>query len=150
MDDEPSPEQLVEVRAHLDAVAAELRTLLGDEAGLAGTVVLDQAAMGRVSRVDALQAQQMAKAAHRRAGMRLKRVVAAISRFDAAFDPAMACCDSMTLLGPSHCPGTSDSRLSGRWVCVFSEFDRAMACCAAFAAPDNLLGPEISDIRFVS
>ena len=83
MDDEPSPEQLDGVRAHLDAVAAELRTLLGDEAGLAGTVVLDQAAMGRVSRVDALQAQQMAKAAHRRAAMRLDRVEAAISRFDA-------------------------------------------------------------------
>jgi len=56
--------------------------LLTDEAGLAGTVTLDQAAMGRVSRADALQAQQMAKAAHRRAEARLARVLAAMDRFD--------------------------------------------------------------------
>lgn len=81
-DDELTEEQLAEVRGRLDTVRAELRTLLADEAGLAGTVTLDQAAMGRVSRVDALQAQQMAKAAHRRAEARLKRVGAAIARFD--------------------------------------------------------------------
>jgi DnaK suppressor protein len=82
MEDDLSPDQLAAVRARLDAVAAELRTLLSDEAGLAGTVTLDQAAMGRVSRVDALQAQQMAKAAHRRAAARLDRVEAAMARFD--------------------------------------------------------------------
>ena len=82
MDDEPRPQQLQEIRARLDAVAEELRTLLTDEAGLAGTVTLDQSAMGRVSRADALQAQQVAKAAHRRAEARLERVLAAMDRFD--------------------------------------------------------------------
>ena len=82
MDDEPTLQQLHQIRARLDEVAAELRVLLSDEAGLAGTVTLDQAAMGRVSRADALQAQQMAKAAHRRAESRLGRVLAAMERFD--------------------------------------------------------------------
>ena len=82
MDDELTPEALAGVRARLDRVAAELRTVLRDDAGLAGTVTLDQAAMGRVSRIDALQSQQMAKAAHRRARSRLERVEAAMSRFD--------------------------------------------------------------------
>ncbi len=82
--DDLTPDQLASVRARLDAVRAELTTLLADEAGLAGTVTLDPSAMGRVSRVDALQAQQMAKAAHRRAEARLERVEAALARFDDA------------------------------------------------------------------
>lgn len=82
MDDELTPQQLSGVRARLDAVAGELRTVLRDDAGLAHTVTLDQSAMGRVSRIDALQSQEMAKAAHRRARSRLERVEAAMSRFD--------------------------------------------------------------------
>lgn len=106
MSDEPSPPQLAEVRARLAGVAEALRTVLRDDAGLAGTVALDQAAMGRVSRVDALQAQEMAKAAHRRARARLARVVAAIARFDD--DPE----------GYPWCPGCGEGIGLGRLMAV--------------------------------
>lgn len=72
--------QLRELEAALRQLGAELRTLVADEAGLAGTVTLDQAAMGRVSRNDALQQQEMAKAARRRAELRLERIGAALER----------------------------------------------------------------------
>ena len=74
--------QRTEIRARLAAVAEELRSLVRDEDGLTDTVVLDQSRMGRVSRVDALQQQQMAAAGRRRAEARLERVMAAIQRFD--------------------------------------------------------------------
>jgi len=88
----PAPrEELTEaqraiIRARLDTVAEELRALVRDEDGLTDTVVLDQSRMGRVSRVDALQQQQMAAAGRRRAAARLERVEAAIERFDEAPD----------------------------------------------------------------
>ncbi|MEC8422285.1 MAG: TraR/DksA C4-type zinc finger protein [Myxococcota bacterium] len=82
MPEELVPEELAEVRRRLQEAAAELRGVLKDDAGLAATVTLDQAAMGRVSRIDALQAQQVARAALRRATARLERVTAAIERFD--------------------------------------------------------------------
>ena len=49
---------------------------------LADTVVLDQGAVGRISRVDALQAQAMAKAGLERMKQRLVRVESALERFD--------------------------------------------------------------------
>ena len=78
--------QRADIRARLDAVVADLEALVRDEDGLADTVVLDQSRMGRVSRVDALQHQQMAAAGRRRAEARLERVHAAIERFDDAPD----------------------------------------------------------------
>lgn len=72
--------QLDELSAALRQLRSELRTVVADEAGLAGTVTLDQAAMGRVSRNDALQQQEMAKAGRRRAELRLERIKAALDR----------------------------------------------------------------------
>ncbi len=60
----------------------QLERVLADEAGLGDTVQLDQGAVGRISRVDALQAQAMAQATQRRALLRLERVRAALERFD--------------------------------------------------------------------
>ncbi|MCB9679732.1 MAG: TraR/DksA C4-type zinc finger protein [Alphaproteobacteria bacterium] len=48
----------------------------------AGTVELDQAAVGRISRVDALQQQQMADAQKRRNELRLKQVAVALQGFE--------------------------------------------------------------------
>ncbi len=72
--------QLQELVSDLHALQAQLRTVVADEAGLAGTVTLDQAAMGRVSRNDALQQQEMAKATRRRAELRLERIAGAFER----------------------------------------------------------------------
>lgn len=79
---EPTAAQRAALRAQLVDLQAELQALLADEAGLGGTVHLDQSAMGRVSRVDALQQQEMAKAALRRHELRLGRVTAALERYD--------------------------------------------------------------------
>jgi DnaK suppressor protein len=82
MDDELTLEQQTALRAKLTTVLGELRTIFADETGLTDTVTLDQSAMGRVSRVDALQQQQMAQATQRRTKARIERVAAALERFD--------------------------------------------------------------------
>ncbi|THB72979.1 MAG: TraR/DksA family transcriptional regulator [Gammaproteobacteria bacterium] len=46
------------------------------------TVELDQAMMGRLSRMDAMQGQEMAKASKQRAELELKKIDAALTRID--------------------------------------------------------------------
>jgi len=74
--------QRAELRTDLEALRAQLTASLTDSSDSADTVELDQSRMGRVSRNDALQQQQMAKAGIRRVEMRLQRVEAAIARYD--------------------------------------------------------------------
>ncbi len=69
----------------LHALQGELARLVADEAGLADTVVLDQSAVGRISRIDAIQQQATAKATLRRHRQRMERVEAALERM--AQDP---------------------------------------------------------------
>ena len=52
----------------------------GDEA--AETVELDQTKVGRLSRMDALQSQAMAKATNQRRDLELRRITAALRRLD--------------------------------------------------------------------
>jgi DnaK suppressor protein len=82
MDHSLTPPQRVELHQALLALEARMLRQLADEAGLTDTVQLDQAAVGRISRVDALQAQAMAQAGQRRARLRLERVRAALERLD--------------------------------------------------------------------
>jgi len=81
MDEGLTQAQCDELRRALLELEAQLVALLTDEAGLGDTVVLDQGAVGRISRVDALQAQAMAKATQLRMKLRLERVRAAIERY---------------------------------------------------------------------
>ncbi|MCB9680838.1 MAG: TraR/DksA C4-type zinc finger protein [Alphaproteobacteria bacterium] len=62
----------------LRALEQTLQAHVQDD-GRASVVDLDQAAVGRVSRVDALQAQQMAQAEQRRAETRLLQVRRALA-----------------------------------------------------------------------
>jgi len=78
--------QRAELREDLTALHKQLTAYLTDGSDSADTVELDQSRMGRVSRNDALQQQQMAKAGIRRAELRLSRIEAAMSRYDD--DPA--------------------------------------------------------------
>jgi DnaK suppressor protein len=74
--------QLAAFRAQLEAMLADLER--EDAAGAEGrrTVELDQQSVGRLSRMDALQQQAMAKAqAGRRAVMR-RRIAATLRRMD--------------------------------------------------------------------
>ena len=74
----------------------ELRQrLLAEDAGAAGaraTVELDQASVGRLSRMDAMQQQQMALAEQRRRQQTLKRIEAALRRVeDGSYGECAAC-----------------------------------------------------------
>ena len=68
-------QRLLELRAELSALAAT-----GDEA--AQTVELDQTKVGRLSRMDALQAQAMSKATNQRRAETLRGIEAALKRID--------------------------------------------------------------------
>ncbi len=56
------------------ALRGQLEMLIRDETGATATVELDQSTQGRLSRMDAIQAQKMAQAQRRRAVQRLERV----------------------------------------------------------------------------
>ena len=68
-----SRERLLQLKAELEAVAEA-----GDES--AAIVELDQSKVGRLSRMDAMQAQAMAKASAERREQMLRRIDAALVR----------------------------------------------------------------------
>lgn len=68
-------EKLLKLRAELESVAAT-----GDAS--AAVVELDQSKVGRLSRMDAMHAQAIAKAASRRRETMLLRITAALERID--------------------------------------------------------------------
>jgi DnaK suppressor protein len=68
-------EELLKLRAELQAIAES-----GDES--AAIVELDQTKVGRLSRMDAMQAQAMAKASIERREQMLRRIDAALVRID--------------------------------------------------------------------
>jgi len=67
--------KLLELREEL-----ETATVASDESSQ--VVELDQARVGRLSRMDAMQAQQMAQASGRRREMMLRKITAALARID--------------------------------------------------------------------
>ena len=67
--------KLLKLRAELQAIAEA-----GDES--AAIVELDQSKVGRLSRMDAMQAQAMAQAAGQRREQMLRRIEAALERLD--------------------------------------------------------------------
>ncbi len=68
-------EKLLKLRAELQAIAES-----GDES--AAIVELDQSKVGRLSRMDAMQAQAMAKASSQRREQMLRQIEAALKRID--------------------------------------------------------------------
>lgn len=74
--------QLDTFRAALIALKEELEQLNRDSAEASGTVVLDQSKVGRLSRMDALQAQQMAQETARRRQVQLQRIDSALQRVE--------------------------------------------------------------------
>jgi DnaK suppressor protein len=69
-------EKLLRRREELQGLAAT-----GDEAAAVGE--LDQSKVGRLSRMDAMQAQAMAQATANRRALELRRIQAALERIDA-------------------------------------------------------------------
>ena len=68
-------EKLLKLRAELQELAA-----MGDES--AAIVELDQTKVGRLSRMDAMQAQAMAQASEQRREQTLRQIDAALKRID--------------------------------------------------------------------
>jgi DnaK suppressor protein len=75
--------QLDASRQALVTLKDEIETLNADSKEASGTVTLDQSAVGRLSRMDALQAQQMAKETERRRLTQLQKIDSALQRLDA-------------------------------------------------------------------
>lgn len=73
---------IVEFRTTLLSKRSSLEEISESASEAAATVTLDQARMGRVSRMDALQQQAMAQEAERRRRLELQRIVVALKRID--------------------------------------------------------------------
>lgn len=69
-------------RAKLLELRSELQGLAASSAGSAQVVELDQAKVGRLSRMDAMQAQAMAQASGQRRELILKQIALALARID--------------------------------------------------------------------
>ena len=82
MTEELSDAQRDELRADLLSLRDSLSSSLGTHEANAQPVELDQAAVGRLSRIDAIQQQQMADAQRRRNELRLKQLAVALRGFD--------------------------------------------------------------------
>ena len=69
-------------RARLEAMAAELAAAEAGTEADRRPVELDQQSVGRLARMDAMQVQAMASAQSRRRAAELKRIRAALARFE--------------------------------------------------------------------
>ena len=77
-----SEEQAETLRGRLVELVTDIEGSLRASAGAADPVVLDQSSVGRLSRMDAMQQQAMAKATRQKAQLRLSQCKAALSAFD--------------------------------------------------------------------
>jgi DnaK suppressor protein len=80
--EELSADQVEELHADLVALQRSLSVALGAGAESSKPVALDQSSVGRLSRMDAMQVQQMAKASQRSNQLRLQRVAQALRLVD--------------------------------------------------------------------
>ncbi len=74
--------KIAELGDKLRTLQAELRDLLEDSESAAGTVQLDQSKVGRLSRMDALQQQAMARAGLEQHKLRLMQVNQALAALE--------------------------------------------------------------------
>lgn len=72
----------VDRRAQLVAAREALRALDATSSAAAQPVELDQTRVGRLSRMDAMQAQEMSLATRRRAELQLTRIESALQRIE--------------------------------------------------------------------
>jgi len=82
-DSEFDPSEADAVRALLQARLKEIAGLVETTREARATVDLDQTKVGRLSRIDALQGQQMALATDRRQMLEMQRIDAALARLEA-------------------------------------------------------------------
>ncbi len=85
----------IELQALLLGLRDELLAVTNDASGSTDTVELDQAMVGRLSRMDAIQHQEMAKAQKRRAEERLVQVQTRLMQFATEDEAFGACSDCL-------------------------------------------------------
>ncbi|MFT5182436.1 MAG: DnaK suppressor protein [Alphaproteobacteria bacterium] len=78
----PQPIDIAAVRGELEALRDRVIAATEHGAEAARPVELDQQRTGRLSRMDALQGQEMARAAERRRDIELSKIQAALARLD--------------------------------------------------------------------
>ncbi|MCH9807396.1 MAG: TraR/DksA family transcriptional regulator [Alphaproteobacteria bacterium] len=79
-------------KSRLEARREELNALHDLSASARGAVELDQTSVGRVSRIDAMQQQQMALASERQRAQELVRIDAALQRIsDGCYGDCLIC-----------------------------------------------------------
>ena len=88
-----SQAQADEIRALLVQLKNQLLETVNDAVGAAETVELDQAMVGRLSRMDAMLHQEIAKAQKRRAEERLIHVENRLRQFDESETESTSCID---------------------------------------------------------
>ena len=81
------------IKARLEEQREVLLDVADSSKEAAGTVELDQTRVGRVSRMDAVQAQEMAKESDRRRLLALQRVEGALKRIEDGEYGICAACD---------------------------------------------------------
>lgn len=86
-------DELNDFRAFLERRQRELRRLADDGREAAGTVVLDQSSVGRLSRMDAMQGQAMARASQDRRRRQLRSLTAALARIESGDYGYCVVCD---------------------------------------------------------
>lgn len=96
--DDLTDEDLEEFRAKLLALQDELTAALRSTDESSKTVQLDQAAVGRVSRIDAIQQQKMSSAYRQRVRIRLQQVKAALMAIDRGEYGYCAMCEEPIVL----------------------------------------------------
>lgn len=74
--------ELDDMRRRLQQLRSELQSIAGTGDAASDTVELDQSRVGRLSRMDALQAQAMSQAAGRRRMETLQQISKALQRID--------------------------------------------------------------------
>ncbi|MEH6568558.1 MAG: TraR/DksA family transcriptional regulator [Halioglobus sp.] len=89
--------QLDIYRKALITLREELGQLITDSRDAAATVTLDQSMVGRLSRMDAMQAQQMAQETARRRQLQLQKIDNALRHIDAGdYGHCFKCGDELT------------------------------------------------------
>tara|TARA_B100000767_G_scaffold75700_1_gene72294 strand:+ start:426 stop:764 length:339 start_codon:yes stop_codon:yes gene_type:complete len=102
-------------RQALTALQAELEELELMSKDASAPVILDQSMVGRLSRMDAMQAAEMAQEASRRRQQQLARIPAALARIDGGDYGRCTECDEFIAMGRlridptySRCVGCAD------------------------------------------
>jgi DnaK suppressor protein len=75
-------DEIAAIKTRLLQMQQELQSLKATGDAAAGVVELDQTAVGRLSRMDALQGQAMSKEAGRRRQLELQKIAGALRRID--------------------------------------------------------------------